>query len=225
MKKLLFLVTTLVCMSWGQAYADYSLSFDPGNTFSGTAPAGSLTAVFSDVAGGVQLVITSNLASGENLDPGKALYFNINPADDSILSKLSFSLIGNTKFSQASAVSSVADNFKADGDGYYDIEFTFTSSTKAFTTGESQTYKITTSSGTIHATDFTNYISSEGGGNGDWYAAIHVQNTPSGGSGSAWVGSNIGTLETGTPTPIPATAWLLGSGLMGLLGLRRKEKV
>lgn len=26
------------------------------------------------------------------------------------------------------------------------------------------------------------------------------------------------------PTPIPAAAWLLGSGLMGLLGLRRKEK-
>jgi len=27
------------------------------------------------------------------------------------------------------------------------------------------------------------------------------------------------------PTPIPAAAWLLGSGLMGLLGLRRKQKV
>ncbi len=28
-----------------------------------------------------------------------------------------------------------------------------------------------------------------------------------------------------TPTPIPAAAWLLGSGLMGLFGFRRKEKV
>lgn len=28
-----------------------------------------------------------------------------------------------------------------------------------------------------------------------------------------------------TPTPIPAAAWLLGSGLIGLLGLRKKEKV
>jgi hypothetical protein len=28
-----------------------------------------------------------------------------------------------------------------------------------------------------------------------------------------------------TPTPIPAAAWLFGSGLMGLSGLRRKEKV
>jgi len=28
---------------------------------------------------------------------------------------------------------------------------------------------------------------------------------------------------TATPTPIPAAAWLLGSGLMGLAGLRRKK--
>jgi hypothetical protein len=28
-----------------------------------------------------------------------------------------------------------------------------------------------------------------------------------------------------TPTPIPAAAWLLGSGLMGLVGLRRRKQV
>jgi hypothetical protein len=28
-----------------------------------------------------------------------------------------------------------------------------------------------------------------------------------------------------TPTPIPAAAWLLGSGLLGLVGIRRKHKV
>jgi hypothetical protein len=26
-----------------------------------------------------------------------------------------------------------------------------------------------------------------------------------------------------TPTPIPAAAWLLGSGLMGLVGIRRRN--
>jgi hypothetical protein len=30
---------------------------------------------------------------------------------------------------------------------------------------------------------------------------------------------------TATPTPIPAAAWLLGSGLLGLVGLRRKNQV
>jgi hypothetical protein len=41
---------------------------------------------------------------------------------------------------------------------------------------------------------------------------------------TSWYASVNGT-ATVTPTPIPAAAWLLGSGLMGLLGFRRKEKV
>jgi len=215
MKKLIIYgMALLLFMAAGSAHA--SLSFNPGSTFSGTAPVGSLTADFTDVAGGVQLVLTSNLASGENLDPGKSFYFNINPAKDSILQNLSFTLMGNTNFSQQAVVSTGVDSFKADGDGYYDINFTYTSSTKAFTTGESQTYKITTTSGTISASDFINYLSSTGGGNGNWLAAAHVQNTPAGASGSAWVGGTI------TPTPIPAAAWLLGSGLLGLVGIRRR---
>jgi len=34
---------------------------------------------------------------------------------------------------------------------------------------------------------------------------------------------NIGPNMDVTPTPIPAAAWLLGSGLMGLVGIRRKK--
>ena len=34
------------------------------------------------------------------------------------------------------------------------------------------------------------------------------------------IGANIDV----TPTPIPAAAWLLGSGLMGLVGIRRKQQ-
>lgn len=217
-KGLLFGALLTVTLGVGTGVAQASLSFLPGNTFSGTAPVGSVTASFTDVSPGVvQLVITSNLAAGENLDPGKALYFNINPSKDSILGNLSFALTGDTMgFSQAAVVSTVADAFKADGDGKYDILFTFHSSTKAFTTGESQTYLITTTSGTISASDFTNYLSLPAGGNGPFLAAIHVQNTSGGG---AWV--------AGTPvttTPIPAAAWLLGSGLVGLVGIRRKMR-
>ena len=37
--------------------------------------------------------------------------------------------------------------------------------------------------------------------------------------------TNDGTVyQVNTPTPIPAAAWLLGSGLMGLVGFRRKIK-
>ncbi len=35
---------------------------------------------------------------------------------------------------------------------------------------------------------------------------------------------NTVTPASATPTPIPAAAWLLGSGLMGLAGIRRKQK-
>ncbi len=212
-------IAFLLCLIVSPVHA--TLSFDPANTFSGTAPSGSMTADFTNISGGVQLVITSNLASGENLDPGKALYFNINPADDSLLSKLSFTLTGNTNFNQQATVNTGADGYKADGDGYYDIEFTYTASTKAFTTGESQTYKITTSSGTISASDFTQYLSSTGGGSGEWLAAIHVQNTPGGGSGSAWVGA---TSEVVATAPIPSTLLLFGSGLVGLAASRLKIK-
>lgn len=48
-----------------------------------------------------------------------------------------------------------------------------------------------------------------------------------GGTWSSLSSGNLGAFEVldNTPTPIPAAAWLLGSGLMGLLGLRKKEKV
>jgi hypothetical protein len=200
------------------ALADVTFNFLPVNTFSGTAPAGTLSATFSDVTGGVQLVITSNLANGENLDPNKALYLNINPSLDGQLSDLGFALTANTGFSQAASVQTGADGFKADGDGVYDILFTYTMSTKAFTTGESQTYLISDSAGTIHASDF-NFLSTcdTGCGTGGWLAAIHVQNTPNGGSGSAYVG---GVVPDGGVTLV-----LLGSVLVGVETLRRKLRV
>lgn len=210
MKILTIGMVFLLTIAAGSAHA--SLSFVPTNNISGDNIAGSLTADFTDVSGGVQLVITSNLASGENLQPAKALYFNFNPSKDPMLSSLTFTLTGNTNFSQQATVTTGADAYKADGDGNYDILFVY--STNAFAGGQSQTYKITGTN--ISASDFI--YQSVGGANGSWYAAAHVQNTP-GTSGSGWVGATI------TPTPIPAAAWLLGSGLMGLFGFRRKENV
>jgi len=205
----------LLILALAARSAHASLSFDPARTFSGTAPDGSLTANFTDVSGGVQLVITSYLAAGENLDPGKALYFNFNPQKYSILPSLSFTLTGNTNFNQSASVLKGADSFKADGDGLYDINFTYTPGTKAFGAGESQTYFITTRAGVISASDFTNYLSATGGGNGTWAAAVHVQNTPSGQGGSAWVGAV-------NPVPVPAAVWLFGSGAAALSFLKQR---
>jgi hypothetical protein len=209
------LVTVLALACAPAAFADVTFSFLPTNTFSGTAPAGTLTATLSDVVGGVQLVITSSLGAGENLDPGKALYLNLDPTLDP--TKLAFALTANTGFSQAATVMTGEDAFKPDGDGLFDILFTYGSSTKAFTTGESQTYLISGITG-LTAANF-NFLSNcgSGCGTGGWLAAIHVQNTPNGGSGSAFVG---GTVPDGGVTLV-----LLGGVLVGVETLRRKLRV
>lgn len=218
-----------------------TFDFLPASTFSGTAPAGSLTAVFTDGTGAggngiplgnVQLVITSALASGESLQPAKALYLNINPAKSSELSALTFALHSNSGFSQAAAVLTGEDGFKADGvGGLFDILFTYAPGTNALTAGESQTYWISTSSGTISAADFEFFSTPEG--NPPWLAAVHVQKTPSGGPGSAFVG---GTPDSGgsdpdplvvSSVPAPPSAVLLAVGgfaLVGLMGWRRRRQ-
>lgn len=37
--------------------------------------------------------------------------------------------------------------------------------------------------------------------------------------------TTLDSSTTATPTPIPAAAWLLGSGLMGLAGIRRRKQI
>jgi hypothetical protein len=208
------------------------LEFDflPANTFSGTAPSGTLTAVFADNGDGtVNLKITSSLAKGENLDPGKALYLNfLGDGTTTNATKLSFSLKSNTGFSQAASVMTDADEtkkggFKADGvGGQYDILFTYSPSTKAFTNGEIQNYKIasTVSGGSISASDF-NELSEFSSGSVSWLAAVHVQNTPSGGNGSAWVGGTQpeGGGGGGTLVPEPSSVVLMGLGGFCLAGI------
>jgi hypothetical protein len=225
MKTKLTIAVTAFALALGltatNARADtLTFNFNPTGTFSGTAPAGSLTATFTGgVSGGIQLTITSNLATGENLDPGKARYLNIDPTQNSLLSAATFTLTGNTGFSQAATVSQAANNFKPDGDGLMDILFTYSPSTKAFTTGESQTYLITGLGTSASIFDFSSFCGS-GCGTGSHLAAIHVQNTPSGGSGSAFVG--------GSDAPVPdggMTLMLLGGVLVGFETLRRKFRV
>jgi hypothetical protein len=211
--------TFLLTIGTTCASADtFTFQFLPVNTFSGTAPAGTLSVTFSDgAAGHVNMTITSSLAAGENLDPGKALYLNFDPADDAALGALNFALTANTGFSQATVAQLGADSFKADGEpGQFDILLTYTPSTKAFTTGQSQTYDITdaTLGAGLVADDFK--FQAETGSN--FFAAVHVQNTPAGGEGSAFV---AGTLAA---VPEPTSIALLGTMVLGLAILRKKSR-
>jgi hypothetical protein len=118
--------------------------------------------------------------------------------------------------------------FKADGDGFFDIKFDFApppgnpTATK-FTGGETIVYDITLAG--ISASDF-NMFSAPGGGNGAYLSAAHVQSisdtgycdgsTPdlTGACGSGWIGA----------VPVPAAVWLFGSGLLGLVGVARRKR-
>lgn len=186
-----------------------TLNIDQPFSYTGTAPTGSITATFTDITGGVQLKIDNNLSAGESIDE---LYFNINPSKDSILKSLIFTLVtNNSKIEAATVPTSSADKFSADGGGYYDINLSYSTSLKDFLPGVSQTYTI--SGAGITASDFTNFLSEPHGGNGTWLAAAHVQ----GNGVSAWVGA-------ADPVPVPAAAWLFGSGLLGLFAFKRKSK-
>jgi hypothetical protein len=206
--------------------ADFTLTFDvQNNTFSfgGQQPGaeGYLTATFKDVTGGVELDLSSNLKAGEWLDAGKAWYFNFNPSKDSILSHLTFTLQSNTNLSQAASVSLTDEGFKADGTGgFFDILFKYSGGSKPFQNGEQQTYKITTSSGSITAADFYYKSSSDSSTDDEkgYLGAVHVQNTGPNQNGSAFVSG------TDSVAPEPSSVVLFGIGGVGLTGLMARRR-
>jgi hypothetical protein len=147
-----------------------------------------------------------------NIDP------TLNPAN------LSFSFVSGN--SHANVTPSLAtDSFKADGDGFYDISFSFpTSSGNTFGSGAQAIFEIEATNAVTAAAlmpELFAFLSKPAGGHGPFYAAAHVQNTGVGNGGSGWIAPSGFTT---TVVPVPAAVWLFGSGLMGLAAITRREK-
>lgn len=179
-----------------------------------------LKAVFNDggSSGAVTLTMsTPGLVGSQNVS---GMYFNIDPTLNSSLNNLSFTYLSGSSSGPAASSVSVGNNaFKADGDGRYDILFSFPTGS-GFNANETVTYQIT-GIPSLTAQSF-NYLSACGSpsctGPGNFYAAAHVQNT-SGGS-SEWVGSNAGSV-----TAVPeANIWAMMVVGLGALGLRLRRK-
>lgn len=139
----------------------------------------------------------------------KELYLNLGPSP--YLTKLSWDYGGISPDAYVvDAFKQGVNEFKADGDGYFDLLIEFANSGDGrLSAGEWADLKIT---GDGLSTSSFEYLSAPGGGHGPFYVAAHV-----GGIGpkdeSGWV--------TTQPVPEASTMILFGSGLVGLLGFAR----
>jgi hypothetical protein len=190
------------------------------DVFSGTAPGGSqpwLTLAIQDFApnavqftfAAVSLPTTGELVSG--------WYFNFNPALDSDLSKLSFSVISNpTGFTNSNIT--VGTKAGADGGGYYNFEFDFPTSGSTFTSGKKVVVDVSGTNGfSVNESDFL-YLAQPHGGNGVYYSAAHVQAESGGNSG--WVGA---TQISAVPEPTSSAA-IAGVLALGMVVWRRRRR-
>ena len=223
-KALLQLVLVIIFTASIAGWADAgALTFNYDVTFSGTSPAGSapwLTATFNDAtaASGYDVRLTIFAA---NLDPGNEsathMYFNLDPLLNASL--LSFNAV-NTSSAAPNSVTGSSNAYKADGDGYYDINFDMPPPpgdfASRFTDNETIVYDIKYSTGgLINASSF-NFTSVDGGGTGNYLAAAHIQGV---GTTSGWVGST-----TVVPEPVSSTLFTIGGVALGFRTFHEKRK-
>jgi hypothetical protein len=192
-----------------------SISFDLDLEFSGaTAPEGStpwMRVTVDDSFGDANTVRLSIDALGlTGTESATGVYVNFDPSLDPTL--LSFSVVDNAS-APPNAISTGENAFKADGDGFFDVLFDFAppgTDGDRLTAGESVVYDLVYGS-PINASSFA-YDSVNGGGNGTYRAAAHVQSIGYDGEDSGWIGA----------VPEPSTGLLVGLGL--LVAARRRAR-
>lgn len=217
MRKILLICLVLVFGVSANATAD--LIFEYSGVFSGTTTPGGtppwLTATFSQVdTDTVRLTLdTTGLIDPEFID-GLGWYFNFDDSKD--VTALVFSWQSGN---DADDINLGQNAFKADGDGFYDIQLTWDAgASKRLWFDSVVVYQISYAGG-LSVDDF-DYLSEPAGGWGPYKSAAHVQGIDEG-RYSTWVYPGEGAPPP-PPVPEPSTIMLIGAGLLGL-GLLRKK--
>ena len=188
---------------------DFEYEFSGGDTPGGTSPF--LTATFTDVGPG-QVQLTMDAAHLIDREFVHAWYFNFYPADDPGMLTATYQTGVD-----AAAVSFDANAFKADGDGYFDIKFSF-QNPERFGIGATSVYLLERPDLTAGMFMFPSVGGHEPLKNG-FVSAAHVGGIGAGGEGSGWLASN----ERHDVVPEPTTMMLIGAGLIGLHIRRRRQ--
>lgn len=179
MKKLVFLIMILACISCTEAFADYSFSF-----------------MSSDGSYGVQgTLLTSSNGNGPLLPLGGTVI-----GDGAANNGITYSLV------QAVPSGSIRPF------GATDLIFDnkLTPGSTSFLTGDGLVFK---------SQNGLSYVNIWGNG-GTSYTLFQLGYNTS--TQKEIYGPGVNGTANLTATPIPAAAWLLGTGLIGLVGIRRK---
>jgi len=188
----------------GTARAD-TIVFQDYTKFAGTPELPTFSATIEDTTTGV--TITMDHPVSTDSDIVFSWFFNIVPPIPAGLSASSFAFVSGVEATGQNPTPGIhvgEDIQQADGDGKFDIVFTWPNSgTGEFLEGLNSIYTVTG----IQAADFLALSTTVGGQHGPYYSAVEQ---------SAWWGQGTNPTPPTPPIPEPSTLILLGSGIAGM---------